>query len=221
MCHIITYLCLLVLVLQCGREINVWYNVVMIRIISEHVAEITKALKNGQVVALPTETVFGLAIALNSAKALEKLIFLKRRDLNSGKVFTLVPESRADIAKYAVLNRMARDYISKYVPGELTLILNKNPEFNHPYFNHFTTIGVRIPASPLFLQLLPETGPLLLTSANPRGEQPAVSSDEVVKTLPKIDAVVEGRTVEGKLPSTVLDLTSKKPIVLRQGDLQV
>lgn len=193
----------------------------MIQTTPEHVSEIVKALKNGQVVALPTETVFGLAIALNSAKALEKLIFLKRRDLNSGKVFTLVPETRADIANYAVLNKTARDYIAKYIPGELTLILNKNPEFNHPYFNHFTTIGVRIPASPLFSQLLPETGPLLLTSANPRGGQPAISSDEVKKVLPKIDMVVEGRTIEGKLPSTVLDLTGKKPIVLRQGDLLV
>lgn len=193
----------------------------MIQTTPEHVSEIVKALKNGQVVALPTETVFGLAIALNSAKALEKLIFLKRRDLNSGKVFTLVPEARAEIAKYAVLNKAARDYIAKYIPGELTLILNKNPEFNHPYFNHFTTIGVRIPASSLFSQLLPETGPLLLTSANPRGGQPAISSDEVKKMLPKIDMVVEGRTIEGKLPSTVLDLTGKKPIVLRQGDLLV
>ena len=176
----------------------------MIQISPEHTSDIIKALKNGQVVALPTETVFGLAIALNSAKALEKLIFLKRRDLNSGKVFTLVPDST-----------------TKYIPGELTLILNKNPEFNHPYFNHFTTVGIRIPASPLFATILPETGPLLLTSANPRGDQPAISSDEVARTLPKVDVIVEGRTIEGKLPSTVVDLTKKTPVIIRQGDLQV
>ena len=193
----------------------------MIQISPEHTSDIIKALKNGQVVALPTETVFGLAIALNSAKALEKLIFLKRRDLNSGKVFTLVPDSTAKIKDFAILTKPAREYITKYIPGEFTLILNKNPEFNHPYFNHFTTVGIRIPASPLFATILPETGPLLLTSANPRGDQPAISSDEVARTLPKVDVIVEGRTIEGKLPSTVVDLTKKTPVIIRQGDLQV
>jgi len=193
----------------------------MIQISPERTSEIVKSLKNGQVVALPTETVFGLAIALNSAKALEKLIFLKRRDLNSGKIFTLVPESREMISEYASLNKLANEYIAKYVPGELTLILNKNPEFSHPYFDHFTTVGIRIPASPLFAKILPETGPLLLTSANPRGGEPAIDSSEVARLLPKVDLIVEGRTREGKLPSTVLDLTGKKPVVIRQGDLEV
>lgn len=193
----------------------------MIQTSAEHTSEIIKSLKSGQVVALPTETVYGLAIAFNSATALEKLIYLKRRDLNSGKVFTLVPESKSDIQKYAIINKLAREYIAKYVPGEITLILNKNPEFTHPYFDHFTTVGIRIPASPLFSTILPETGPLLLTSANLRGSQPAISSDEVAKTLPKVDLVVKGRTIEGKLPSTVVDLTGKTPLVVRQGDLNV
>ena len=193
----------------------------MKQISPEQTKELIKSLKKGEVVALPTETVFGLAIALNSAKALEKLIYLKRRDLNSGKVFTLVPESRDDISNYAVLNKLSREYIAKYIPGEITLILNKNPEFNHPYFNHFTTVGIRIPASPLFDKILKETGPLLLTSANPRGDQPAITSDEVMKNLPKVDLVVEGRTIEGKLPSTVVDLTGKTAKILRQGDLIV
>ena len=193
----------------------------MIQISPEHTSDIIKSLKDGKVVALPTETVYGLAISLNSAKALEKLIFLKRRDLNSGKVFTLVPEAREKIATYATLNKTAREYIKKYIPGELTLILTKNPEFDHPYFNHFSTVGIRIPASPLFATILPETGPLLLTSANPRGDQPAIDSSEVARTLPKVDVIVEGRTIEGKLPSTVIDLTKKTPIIIRQGDLRV
>ena len=193
----------------------------MIQITPDNLSQIAKSLTSGQVVALPTETVYGLAVSLNSPTALEKLIYLKRRDLKSGKVFTLVPPSPADIKTYATVTRLARTYIAKYLPGEITLILHKNPEFNHPYFNHFTTIGIRIPASPLFETILPETGPLLLTSANPRGDQPAISSDEVVKTMPKVDLIVEGRTQEGKLPSTIVDLTSKKPKILRQGDLKV
>ncbi|MBR3319945.1 threonylcarbamoyl-AMP synthase [Candidatus Saccharibacteria bacterium] len=193
----------------------------MIQTSPEHTGKIVKALKEGGVVALPTETVYGLAIALNSASALEKLIYLKRRDLQSGKIFTLVPESRTDISKYAKVSKSSREYIAKYIPGEITLILPKNPDFDHPYFNHFTTVGIRIPASPLFDKILSETGPLLLTSANPRGNQPAISSDEVARTMPKVDLLVEGRTREGKLPSTIVDLTSKTPKIIRQGDLKV
>ncbi len=192
----------------------------MIEVPREATTTIVKSFQEGKVIALPTETVFGLAISLHSATALEKLIYLKRRDLKSGKVFTLVPENKEAIAKYATLTRSAHDFL-KYIPGEITLILNKNPEFSHPYFNHFSTIGIRIPKSPLFSSLLPLTGPLLLTSANPRGDQPATSSETVKETLPKVDLLITGKTPEGRLPSTIVDLTGKRPVIVRQGSLAI
>ena len=184
----------------------------------DNYSTIIKTLKEGKVVALPTETVYGLAIVLNSASGLEKLIYLKRRDLKSGKVFTLVPESREEIEKYAFVGKRAHDLIIKHVPGELTLIMNKNPEFSHPYFNNFNTIGIRLPKHPLFSHILSKTGPLLLTSANERGKTPALSSNEVKKTLPKVDLIVEGKA-GGNPPSTILDLTKEKPKIIRQGKL--
>jgi len=193
----------------------------MIEIRASETSQIIKGIQGGQVVALPTETVFGLAAGLNSASALEKLIYLKRRDLKSGKVFTLVPEAKEAISKYAIITKMAREYVTKYLPGEITLILPKNPEFSHPYFDHFDTVGIRIPKSSLFSTILPETGPLFLTSANPRGDTPAVSSETVKETLPKVDILVAGETPKGELPSTVLDLTGKKPIIVRQGKLEI
>jgi len=193
----------------------------MLEVPRESTTQILKTLSSGGVVALPTETVFGLAISLNSPTALEKLIYLKRRDLKSGKVFTLVPESREDIEKYAVLTKLARSFISRYIPGEITLILHKNPEFSHPYFNHFSTIGVRIPKSSLFSTLLPASGPLLLTSANPRGDSPATDSETIKETLPKVDLLVTGKTPAGRLPSTIVDLTGKKPVIVRQGSLEI
>ncbi|MBQ8996629.1 threonylcarbamoyl-AMP synthase [Candidatus Saccharibacteria bacterium] len=193
----------------------------MLEVPRESTTQILKTLSSGGVVALPTETVFGLAISLNSPTALEKLIYLKRRDLKSGKVFTFVPESREDIEKYAVVTKLARSFISRYIPGEITLILHKNPEFSHPYFNHFSTIGVRIPKSSLFSTLLPASGPLLLTSANPRGDSPATDSETIKETLPKVDLLVTGKTPAGRLPSTIVDLTGKKPVIVRQGSLEI
>ena len=189
------------------------------KISSDNYSKIIKSLKEGKVVALPTETVFGLAVSLNSASGLEKLIYLKRRDLNSGKIFTLVPESKDAIETYALLGKRAKELIVKYVPGELTLILNKNPDFSHPYFNNFNTIGIRIPKTPLFSRLLPETGPLLLTSANRRGETPTNSSAEVEAALPKVDLIVEGKS-GGNPPSTIVDLTKKFPKIVREGKIK-
>ena len=190
------------------------------KISSDNYSKIIKSLKEGKVVALPTETVFGLAVSLNSASGLEKLIYLKRRDLNSGKIFTLVPESKDAIETYALLGKRAKELIVKYVPGELTLILNKNPDFSHPYFNNFNTIGIRIPKTPLFSRLLPETGPLLLTSANRRGETPTNSSAEVEAALPKVDLIVEGNS-GGNPPSTIVDLTKKFPKIVREGRIKL
>ncbi len=183
-------------------------------------SKIIKALKEGKVVALPTETVYGLAIALNSVTALEKLIYLKRRDLKSGKIFTLVPESKEAFEKYALIGKRAKEMLVKYVPGEITLILNKNPEFKHPYFDNFNTIGLRLPKHPLFNKLLDETGPLLLTSANLRGETETNTSEEVAKALPKVDLIVEGKS-GGNPPSTIIDLTKNQPFIVRQGRLKI
>lgn len=193
----------------------------MIEIKASETSQIVKSLTSGQVVALPTETVFGLAASLNSAAALEKLIYLKRRDLKSGKIFTLVPENLEAVAKYAVITKIAREYIKQYLPGEITLILPKNPDFSHPYFDHFDTVGIRIPKSSIFSAILPETGPLFLTSANPRGDSPAIDSETVKDTLPKVDLLVLGKTPKGELPSTIVDLTGRKPVIVRQGKLEI
>ncbi len=188
----------------------------MIELPQDNIEEIIISLNSNKVVALPTETVFGLAISLNSKLALEKLIKIKNREINSGKVFTLVPGSKESIKKYAIISETAKKLIENYFPGELTLILPKNPDFHHPYFDNFEKIGIRIPNHPLFRKILKESGPLLLTSANPRGESPALSSDEVKSRLPEIDVLVTGKS-NNNPPSTIIDLTTKTPKIIRQG----
>lgn len=154
-----------------------------------------------KVTVVPTETVEGYAVALNSECGIRELMRIKERGFDSGKVFTLVPESKEAISKYAVVSEKAQKLIDKYMPGEITLILPKNPDFHHFYYDHYETIGIRIPEHPLFCELLPKTGALILTSANPRGGTP--------------------RTITGHLPSTIVDLTGEKPKILRQGELVI
>ena len=153
------------------------------------------------VITVPTETVEGYAVALSSESGIKELMHIKDRDFHSGKVFTLVPESKSAIKKYVLVSPLAEKLIDTYLPGELTLILPKNPNFHHFYYDHFETIGIRIPNHPIFKNLLAENGALLLTSANPRGGTP--------------------RSTTGHLPSTIIDLTKDQPTIIRQGNLVI
>ncbi|MBR3138968.1 Sua5/YciO/YrdC/YwlC family protein [Candidatus Saccharibacteria bacterium] len=157
-------------------------------------------LAKGNIVTVPTETVEGYAVALSSEPGIKKLMKIKDRDYNSGKIFTLVPESKKAISKYAIITSIAQNLI-KHFPGELTLILPKNPDFKHFYYNHYETIGIRIPNHPLFPKIAKTIGPILLTSANPRGGTP--------------------KSITGHKPSTIIDLTKNKPKIIRQGNLKI
>lgn len=163
--------------------------------------QIITDLLGGQIVTVPTETVEGYAVSLESEKAIRDLMKLKDRDFDSGKVFTLVPESIGAISEYAIVSQAAQLLVDAYFPGELTLILPKNPGFRHFYYDHYDTIGVRMPDYPLFKEILLQTGPLLLTSANPRGGTP--------------------KSITGHKPSTIVDLTSETPRIVRQGNLEI
>lgn len=161
--------------------------------------QIISDLKQGKIATIPTETVEGYAVALNSEIGIKELMKLKDRDYDSGKIFTLVPENKDAISKYAIVSSVAQKLISRYFPGELTLILPKNPNFKHFYYDHYDTIGIRIPNHPLFPEISQKIGPILLTSANPRGGTP--------------------KSLTGHKPSTIIDLTKQKPEILRQGNL--
>ena len=184
------------------------------------VEEIAELLQRGEVVALPTETVFGLAVSLESETGIQKLIKLKNRNIESGKVFTLVPTDISEFERYIlILDRELFDTkVKPSIPGALTVLLPKNPAFTHPYFDHFEKIGLRIPDFPLFAQLLPLSGPLLLTSANPRDLPTAKDFTEVEQYFPGLPVV---REPAGNQPaSTIVDLTGQKPAILRQGALK-
>lgn len=158
-------------------------------------------MKSQNILVVPTETVEGYAVKLNDEAAIYELMRLKDRDFDSGKVFTLVPQTVKDISNYAIVSDSAQKLIDSYIPGELTLILPKNSNFHHFYYDHFDTIGIRIPDYPPFQEILTETGPLLLTSANPKGGTP--------------------KSITGHKPSTIVDFTTKTPKIIRQGNLKI
>lgn len=177
-------------------------------------------LDNGGVISVPTETVYGLAASLNSIDGIKKLCKIKKRPANSGKILTVMVRNVREIEEYAILTKQERALALRYFPGELTMIFEKRADFDHEYFNNFDTIGIRIPEHDYMLKLLEKTGPLVVTSANPRGEEACLDAAEVKKRLPSVDAVVRGKSGRN-LPSTILDIRSGIPHILRQGGLLI
>ena len=177
-------------------------------------------LNRGGILGVPTETVYGLAVKADNDQAIRKLLTLKDRQVGSGKILTMMVADVDQMCQYVYMTKDHQRIARHYFPGELTVILPKHRGFKHSYFNNFDTIGIRIPSHRYMLDLLKKTGPLLVTSANPRGEAPCLNSDELAMRLPDIDAVVKGVS-GGNLPSTIIDFSTKEPVVRRQGGLLV
>ena len=184
------------------------------------IASTAKTLKEGGVVAVPTETVYGLAASLSSKQGIEKLLKIKERPVGSNKICSLMLPSVRELEKYVNLSRLEYNLAVRYFPGELTMIFDKRADFKNSYFDNFDTIGIRIPAHDYMLRLLKKTGPLLVTSANPRGETACISGSEVKKRMSNIDSIVRGKA-GNSLPSTILDIRNGEPKILRQGGLLI
>lgn len=178
--------------------------------------EINEALNKGAIIAVPTETVFGLAVKLNNKEAIENLNKLKERE---SKPLSMMIYNKKDINKYCVVSDLSKKIINNFFPGKLTLVLSKNKDFKNTIFDTYNTIGIRIPNHKFMLDLLKVTGPLIVTSANNKGENPCLDSKEVINKL-KIDGVVEGESGKDK-PSTVILIEDDNIELLREGSISL
>ena len=175
------------------------------------------ALGAGAVIAVPTDTVYGVAAM---PKFAHRLFEVKRRPERVD-----LPVLVSDLAAaetIAVLDDEARALAELHWPGALTLVVRRQEHFTADLGEHADTVGVRAPAHDLVLALLQVTGPLATTSANLHGQPPLTTAAAVrdVFTKDEVAVVVDGGTCEG-MPSTVLDCTVSPPKVLRQGALHL
>lgn len=173
------------------------------------IKEAASVLRNGGLVGFPTETVYGLGANLLDARAIRRLYKIKDRPLN--KPLTVHIASPADAKKMAGrIPLKAARLMKKYWPGPLTLVLKDK---------RGRKTGFRMPDNRIALKLIRAAGvPVVAPSANISGNRPPVSAKEVLRDLDgKIDVVIDGgRTKIGK-ESTVVDMSGRKPVVLREG----
>lgn len=176
-------------------------------------------LKNGQVVAFPTETVYGLGADATNEEAVKKIFIAKGRPNDNPLIIHISNSDQLDRYVEAV-PEIAKKVINHFWPGPCTLILRKKGPIAPSVTGGLSTVGIRMPDHPIALELIEKAGvPLAAPSANSSGKPSPTTALHVKKDLDgKIQAIMDGGTTGVGLESTVLDLTNpEKPTILRPG----
>lgn len=191
--------------------------------LNEHLTQVVDILSKGGIVILPTETVYTIAVDATSKDAVEKVYRLKGRGFNKPLHVVLPSLEMARI--YVEVTPEAYQLADRFLPGPLTLILpQKGGVLPGILTSGIPTLGIRIPGLPLCLEIAKMFGkPYTTTSANLSGSNNPYSIKQVLKSFEKhirdIGLVVDIGELPRNSPSTLLDLTSKPPKILRQGPI--
>jgi L-threonylcarbamoyladenylate synthase len=175
-------------------------------------------LRAGGLVAMPTDTVYGLGVALAVPGGLPRLFAAKDRPLDRAIVLLVADVEQA--ASVGVMSPSARILAERFWPGALTLVLAQAPGSGLPdvLTGGAATIGVRLPDHDCPRLLARALGPLPVTSANLSGRPDARDAAGVLEQLGgRIDLVIDGGPARGGVPSTVVDCSGALPRVLRVG----
>ncbi|HEU6440566.1 MAG TPA: L-threonylcarbamoyladenylate synthase [Terriglobales bacterium] len=181
-------------------------------------AEAVAVLRAGGLVAMPTDTVYGVGVALDAPDGLARLFAAKNRPLDRAIVLLVADIGQA--ASVGVLSPAARVLAERFWPGGLTLVLARTPGARLPAVltAGTATIGVRLPHHESPCALARQLGPLPVTSANLSGHPDARDVSEVMDQLgSRIDLILDGGPARGGIPSTVVDCSGELPTILRSG----
>jgi L-threonylcarbamoyladenylate synthase len=181
----------------------------------------TSAVQTGQLVVLPTDTVYGLGADAFNPAAVTALLAAKGRGRNMPPP-VLVGSVRAAAALAESLGAFGQDLIDEFWPGPLTLVFRSSPTLLWDLGDTMGTVAVRMPLHPVALDLLRRTGPMAVSSAN-RHSLPAATTAEEAQTQlgDAISVYLDGGPCADNVPSTILDLTGTVPRMLRAGALSV
>ncbi|MDE7464209.1 MAG: threonylcarbamoyl-AMP synthase [Clostridiales bacterium] len=180
------------------------------------------ALKAGGLVAFPTETVYALGAVATDAKAVEKVFSVKDRPL--GKPLIVAVAKKSDIGKVAAnIPEKAQALIDKFMPGALTVLFDRADCIPDVVTAGGDTVAVRIPDNKIALQLIELTGrPVVVPSANTADKPSPTLASHVKDDLDgKIEYILDGGASEIGIESTIIDVRTEPPTVLRVGGVSV
>jgi L-threonylcarbamoyladenylate synthase len=186
--------------------------------LAEGLQEAQAALRRGQLVVMPTDTLYGIAAEAFDPVAVDRLLAAKGQGRDMPPP-VMVGTVRAAIALVQELTEMGKDLIDEFWPGPLTLIFRSSPTLVWDIGETKGTVGVRMPLHHVALGLLKKTGPLVVTSARYAAAAAAPTSVEAAEEQlgESVAVYLDGGPCTGDVPSTIVDLTGSVPRLLRPG----
>ena len=178
------------------------------------ISEAIDIMANGGVILYPTDTVYGLGANIFNNDAVERIYAIKKRD--QSKPLSVLVQDIESLELIDDLNRSSREIINKWLPGPFTFILNKKNVVS-PYVSASSKVGVRIPDYKI-ARSLASLFPITTTSANLTNEDTLSNPQDILKQIGSdIDLVIDVGNLDKARPSTVIDLSSSKPTLVRNG----
>jgi len=173
-----------------------------------------EVLERGGLVIYPTDTTYGLAADAENREAVLKVYRVKVRPRSNP--LTIAVSDFEMMARYAVFDERLESFMREFLPGAVTFVLPKTervPDEVNP-----RAVGVRIPDNPIAIELVRRFGrAVTATSANISGRPPAYTPEEAMMALPDADLIIDAGPLPRRPASTVVDLTSGRPELVRRG----
>lgn len=173
------------------------------------------ALAAGEVIAYPTDTVYGLGCDITNKRAVDRLYAIKGMDKAHPLAF-ICPDL-SEIARYAIVDNQTYRVLRRFLPGPYCFVLEATREVPRIVQSKRRTVGIRIPDHPVIVAVARELGrPIVSTTAQRPGAEPHVDPAEIDDDFSGLGLVLDGGG-GGVVPTTVVDLTASPPQVLREG----
>jgi tRNA threonylcarbamoyl adenosine modification protein (Sua5/YciO/YrdC/YwlC family) len=200
---------------------SAWYDCADDTQRADGLAAAATAVLRGELVVLPTDTVYGLGADAFSPAAVARLLAAKGRGREMPPP-VLVGTVRAASALVEDLGPYGQLLIDEFWPGGLTIVCRAARTLSWDLGDTRGTVALRMPQDPVTLELLQETGPMAVSSANLTGSPAASTAEEARSQLGESVAVyLDGGPVPGGVASTIVDLTGNQPRLLRRGAISV
>jgi tRNA threonylcarbamoyl adenosine modification protein (Sua5/YciO/YrdC/YwlC family) len=173
------------------------------------------SLRAGDIIAYPTDTVYGIGCDLFNKKALDRLYQMK--GLPRSRLLSFMCRDLADVSRYAMLHDDIFRQIKRHLPGPFCFILNATREVPRIVQSSRKTVGIRVPDHPVTQALLQELGhPIVNTTAARPNQDPHLDPAEIDDEFPGLALVLDAGP-GGVVPSSVVDMTGDDVVVLREG----
>ncbi len=181
-----------------------------------HISRVTEALREGKIIAYPTDTYYGIGCDLYQKKAIEKVYRLKKRSLK--KPFSFICADLKDISQYARVSNYAYRTMRRLLPGPYTFILDGTRLVPKIMLSPRKEAGIRVPDSQICMALVNELGnPIITTTASNADDVPLTDPQEIEALFKgSIEIVIDGGVVPSE-PSTVVSLIEDTPKIIRKG----